>query len=121
MFDIANNRGIIESAYLLPMTIGSTWFFPGTCTIKLITAVIYGFYIKLERLSLASFSSLVQCLWVGFGLARKHWTRLEKLATDKHPSLLRKSVNNGHNKFYSTGPSIIAFVLLLQIILWPVP
>jgi hypothetical protein len=40
----------------------------------------------------------------GPGLARKHWTRLEKLARDKHSGLFRKSVNYGRNKFYSTGP-----------------
>ncbi len=33
----------------------------------------------------------------------KHWTRLEKLAEDKHSSLLQKSTNYGRNKFYSTG------------------
>ncbi len=30
-----------------------------------------------------------------------HGTRLEKLARDKHSSFFRKSVNYGHNKFYS--------------------
>jgi hypothetical protein len=39
--------------------------------------------------------------WVGHGLARKHWTRLERLARDKHPSLLRKSVNYGRKRFYN--------------------
>jgi hypothetical protein len=34
----------------------------GACIIKLITDVIYGFHNKLECLSLASLSSLVQCL-----------------------------------------------------------
>jgi hypothetical protein len=29
--------------------------------------------------------------------------RLERLARDKHSSLLRKSVNYGRKKFYSTG------------------
>jgi hypothetical protein len=37
---------------------------------------------------------------VGSGLARKHWTRLEKLAREKRFSLLRKSVNYGRKKFY---------------------
>jgi hypothetical protein len=41
-------------------------------------------------LSLASISSIV--------------TRLEKLAMDKHYSLLRKTVNYGFEKFYDTGP-----------------
>ncbi len=42
--------------------------------------------------------------WVGYSLTRKHQTRLERLARDKHYSLLQKSVNYEHNKFYSTGP-----------------
>jgi hypothetical protein len=37
------------------------------------------------------------------GLTRKHYTRLERLARDKHSSLLRKSVNYISKKFYSTG------------------
>ncbi len=38
------------------------------------------------------------------GLTHKYKTRLERLARDKHSSLLRKSVNYGSKKFYSTGP-----------------
>ncbi len=34
----------------------------------------------------------------------KHYTRLERLARDKHSSLLRKSVNYCRNKFCDTGP-----------------
>ncbi len=67
-----------------------------------------------------SLSSLVQCLCVrpgaypseapfrystlgqASGLAHKHQTRLERLARDKHSSLLRKSVNYDCNKFYDT-------------------
>ncbi len=45
-------------------------------------------------------------LGVGSSLAWKHLTRLEKLAMDKHSSLLQKSVNYGGNKFYSTGPGV---------------
>jgi hypothetical protein len=41
---------------------------------------------------------------VGPSLARKYWIRLERLARDKHFILLRKSVNYGRNKFYSTSP-----------------
>jgi hypothetical protein len=41
---------------------------------------------------------------VGSGLTRNYWTRLERLARDKHASLLRKSVNYVRKKFYSTGP-----------------
>jgi hypothetical protein len=33
---------------------------------------------------------------------------LEKLAREKHSSLLRKSVNYGGNKFYDTGPGLTA-------------
>jgi hypothetical protein len=40
----------------------SPCFEPGACIIKLITAIIYGFRNKLECLSLASISSLDQCL-----------------------------------------------------------
>jgi hypothetical protein len=42
--------------------------------------------------------------WVGSGLTRKYWTRLERLAKDKHSSLLQKSINYGCKKFNSTGP-----------------
>ncbi len=77
---------------------------------------------KLECLSLASLSILVLCLWVrpGAYLRVEHLkvaslryalalpanirTRLERLARDKHFSLLQKSVNYGHKIFYSTGP-----------------
>ncbi len=38
-------------------------------------------------------------------LTRKHQTRLERLAREKHSILLRKFVNYGHRKFYSTGPT----------------
>ncbi len=37
------------------------------------------------------------------GLIHKHQTRLERLAKDKHFSLLRKSVNYSRKKFYSTS------------------
>ena len=42
--------------------------------------------------------------WIGSCLTCKHYTRLERLARDKHSSLLRKSVNYGHKKFYNTSP-----------------
>ncbi len=32
---------------------------------------------------------------------------------DKHSSLLRKSINYGHKKFYSTGPSLVGLSLSL--------
>ncbi len=80
------------------------------------------FHIKLERLCLTShfqpsliFVGEVRSLpqsgaprWcftqVGSGLTCIHKTRLERLARDKHSSLLQKSVNYGHKKFYSTSP-----------------
>ncbi len=40
---------------------------------------------------------------VGSGLTCKQ-TRLERLARNKHSSLLRKSVNYGRNKFFRTRP-----------------
>jgi hypothetical protein len=45
--------------------------------------------------------------WVGSYITRKHYTRLENLARDKRSSLLRKSVNYGRKKFFSTGPSLL--------------
>jgi hypothetical protein len=73
---------------------------------------------KLECLSLACISYLVKCFYVRpeanrvkylssaplKGRPHSHLTRLERLARDKHSSLLRKSVNYGRKKFYSTGP-----------------
>ncbi len=47
-------------------------------------------------------------------LAHKYWTRLERLARDKHSNLLCKSVNYGCNKFYSTGPWSNPLELLLR-------
>jgi hypothetical protein len=41
---------------------------------------------------------------VGSGLIHKHWTRLERLASDKCSSLLQKVVNYGRKKFYNIGP-----------------
>ncbi len=40
------------------------WLLTGACTIKLFTVVVLDFRNKLECLSLASLSSLVQCLQV---------------------------------------------------------
>jgi hypothetical protein len=37
--------------------------------------------------------------------------RLERLAINKHSSLLQKSVNYGGKKFYSTGPCSIKYNL----------
>jgi hypothetical protein len=41
--------------------------------------------------------------WVGSGLTFKHKTRLERLARDKHSSLLRKSVNYDVKSFIGLG------------------
>jgi hypothetical protein len=41
-----------------------------------------------------------RCLsWVGSGLTHKHLARLERLARDKHSSLLRKPVNMAVKRF----------------------
>ncbi len=79
------------------------------------------FHKKLGHLSLASLSSLVQCLYVrpgaypsetpfrcptlrqAPGLTHKQQTSLERLATDKHSSLLRTFVNYVRKKFYNIG------------------
>ena len=42
----------------------------------------------------------------GSGLTCKHYTRLEKLAMDKHPSLLQKSVNYGQKSFITLAPGL---------------
>ncbi len=34
----------------------------------------------------------------------KHYTGLERLVSDKHSYLIRKSLNYSHNKFYDKGP-----------------
>ncbi len=38
------------------------------------------------------------------GLTREHQTILERLARDKHSSLLRKSLNYGQKSFITSGP-----------------
>jgi hypothetical protein len=47
-----------------------------------------------------------RCSTLGWApdLAHKHQTRLERLARDKHCSLLQKTVNYGCKKFYRIGP-----------------
>jgi hypothetical protein len=42
--------------------------------------------------------------WVSSCLTSKHYTILQRLARDKHSSLLRKFVNCGRKKFYNIGP-----------------
>jgi hypothetical protein len=37
-------------------------------------------------------------------VAYKHWTRLERLAIEKHSSLLKNALNDRHKKFYYIGP-----------------
>ncbi len=46
------------------------------------------------------------------GLTNKHYTRLERLAGDKHSSLLRESVNYDRKKFYGTGPGVSTNIAL---------
>jgi hypothetical protein len=65
----------------------------GTWTIKLLMAVIYGFL--LQARVFVSGKPLQPSLMFA--------ERLERLARDKHSSLLRKYVNYGRKKFYSTG------------------
>jgi hypothetical protein len=67
---------------------------------------------------MASLFNLVYCLWgkpgvfLGFynekvpGLAHKQYTSLERLAMDKHSSLLQKSIPYCCKKFYKIGPSV---------------
>jgi hypothetical protein len=45
-------------------------------------------------------------IWLSSSLAYKQQTRLERLFTDKHASLLRKFVNYGQKKFYNIGPRV---------------
>jgi hypothetical protein len=47
-------------------------------------------------------------LWQAPGLTRKHYTRVKRLARDKHSALLRKSVNYGQKKFQTRIPEIRA-------------
>ncbi len=76
-----NFSEMINQLFVLGLFTAVSWKErPGPCIIKLITAVIYGFRIKLECLSLASLSSLVLCL------------RTNTLAY------------YGRNKFYDSGP-----------------
>ncbi len=42
--------------------------------------------------------------WGGSGLTYKPYTRLERLAREKHSSFLRKFVNYGRKKFNNIGP-----------------
>jgi hypothetical protein len=44
---------------------------------------------------------------ISCGLTRKHLTRLEKFAMDKHSSLLQKCVNYGGKKFSNIDPLVI--------------
>ncbi len=52
--------------------------------------------------------------WIGYGLTHKRWTRLERLARDKHSSLSQKNVNCGHKKFYNTGPGMFRNFYLVK-------
>jgi hypothetical protein len=86
----------------------------GACTIKLLRSQFMDFHNKLGCFSRQTFLARSN-VWgwgtlewstrkvlhsVGSGLTHKQ-TRLERLARDKHSSLLRKCVNYGRKKFYS--------------------
>jgi hypothetical protein len=49
---------------------------------------------------------LLKCFTLGLapGLTHNYYPKLDKLAMEKHSSLLRKSVNYGLKKFYKNGP-----------------
>jgi hypothetical protein len=81
----------------------------GANSVKLFTDVICGFRNKRECLSLASLSSLVQCLWVTPGAYTRGGKSgaTERLSRDKHSSLLRISVNYDRKKFYRIGPRVL--------------
>ncbi len=51
---------------------------------------------------------------VGSGLTHKIQDRLERLARDKHPSLLHQFVCYGRNKCYDTGPYSVRLLLVFQ-------
>jgi hypothetical protein len=50
--------------------------------------------------------------WVGSGITRKYYNRLERLARDKHSSLLHKFANYGQKSFITlgSGPKIIKLI-----------
>ena len=80
---------------------------PSSQYYKKITAVIYKFF-EISRVFIPGrCSSLGQAP----GLTHKHQTRLERLARDKHSSLLQKSVNYGSNFFIVQAP--VGFCYLL--------
>ncbi len=85
---------------------------PGANVIKLFMPQVTNPRNTLECSLLASLSSLACCLWarpgtyprVGSCLTCKHYTILERLEGDKHSSLSRKFVTDGHKIFYNIGP-----------------
>jgi hypothetical protein len=86
---------------------------PGDCIIKLITAVIYGFCNKLECSSLASLSSLVQCL----GTNSLAYYGRNKFYDTKHLSFFPPNYQGRRKKFYNidkglTGPPVLSLVRL---------
>ncbi len=94
----------------------------GPNVIGLFCLYFTNFLNKLECLSLASLSSLTQCLLVRQGtylskapskcsiigqalsINLKQKTKLERPVRNKHSSLLRKFRNHGQKKFYNIGP-----------------
>ncbi len=57
--------------------------------------------------------------WVRSSLICKHQTRLERLARDKHSSLLQKSVNYGQKSLITLAPvpSVISIVIISRVII----
>jgi hypothetical protein len=50
---------------------------------------------------------------VGSSLTHKHQTKLERLSSDKHSSLLQKFVNYSYKKIYNIGPCVVPPLLCL--------
>jgi len=83
-----------------PLNLWISWFHSTTCVMLKI----------IKFCALTKTSEVCTITWVSSGLTRKHYTRLERLNRHKHSSLLRKTINNGHKKFYSTGPSRVFYL-----------
>ncbi len=71
---------------------------------KTFLSVIDGFFNEARLFVLASIYRLVSCFRVRPEPTHKHQTRLEKLARDKHSSLIKKSANYGQKSFITLGP-----------------
>ncbi len=75
--------------------------------------------------SLPQSGSSERCfICLGSSLASKYQTRLERSASDKNSSLLRKFVNYGRKKFYNIGPRWLGWspvTVVLQLKLRMIP